>query len=44
LRDDLVDRQTAAGSWEDPFGSEYATAMATLTLQMPKNSLPIFER
>jgi hypothetical protein len=44
LRDDLVDRQTAAGSWEDPFGPEYATAMATLTLQMPKNSLPIFER
>lgn len=44
LRDDLVDRQTAAGSWEDAFGQEYATAMATLALQMPKNSLPIFER
>jgi prenyltransferase beta subunit len=44
LRDDLVDRQSANGSWEDPFGAEYATAMATLALQMPKNSLPIFER
>jgi hypothetical protein len=44
LRDDLVDRQTAAGAWEDPFGAEYATSMATLALQMPKNSLPIFER
>ncbi len=44
LRDDLIERQTAAGFWEDPFGSEYATAMATLALQMPKNSLPIFER
>jgi hypothetical protein len=44
LRDDLVDRQTPGGSWEDAFGEEYATAMATLALQMPKNSLPIFER
>ncbi len=44
LRDDLIDRQTTNGSWEDAFGQEYATAMATLALQMPKNSLPIFER
>jgi hypothetical protein len=44
LRDDLVERQTSGGFWEDAFGSEYATAMATLALQMPKNSLPIFER
>ncbi|MEX2188683.1 MAG: prenyltransferase/squalene oxidase repeat-containing protein [Pirellulales bacterium] len=44
LRDDLVDRQSETGAWEDAFGQEYATAMATLALQMPKNSLPIFER
>lgn len=44
LRDDLVERQAASGAWDDPFGAEYATAMATLALQMPRNSLPIFER
>lgn len=44
LRNDLVERQTATGAWDDPFGAEYATAMATLALQMPQNSLPIFER
>ena len=47
IRDDLVPKQESDGSWRDttPFvGSEYATAMACLVLQMPNNLLPIFQR
>jgi hypothetical protein len=44
LRDDLLSRQATSGSWDDPYGAEYATAMATLVLQMPNNYLPIFQR
>lgn len=44
IRDTLVTQQTKDGSWQDPISSEYGTAMACIILQMPNNSLPIFER
>ncbi len=44
IRDLLVSRQQPDGSWADPVGSEYGTAMATIILQMPNNSVPIFQR
>jgi hypothetical protein len=44
IRDLLVSRQQADGSWVDPVGSEYGTAMASIILQMPDNSVPIFQR
>jgi hypothetical protein len=44
VRDELVARQERDGSWQDPYGREYATAMASLVLQMPDNYLPIFQR
>jgi hypothetical protein len=44
IRDLLVSRQQADGSWIDPVSSEYGTAMATIILQMPDNSVPIFQR
>ena len=44
MRDRLVARQKQDGSWEDQIGSEFATAIACLILQMPHNYLPIFQR
>jgi hypothetical protein len=44
VRDLLVSRQEADGSWADPVCFEYGTAMATIILQMPDNSVPIFQR
>jgi prenyltransferase beta subunit len=44
IRDLLVSRQQADGSWVDPVSPEYGTAMATIILQMPDNSVPIFQR
>lgn len=44
IRDVLVARQQANGSWIDSTGAEYGTAMATIILQMPDNSVPIFQR
>ena len=44
IRDELLRRQSAQGSWTDNFGAEYATAMALIVLQMPNNFLPIFQR
>lgn len=44
IRDVLVKQQQADGSWMDPVGVEYGTAMATIILQMPDNSVPIFQR
>jgi hypothetical protein len=44
IRDELLRRQTAQGSWMDGFGNEYGTAMALIILQMPNSSLPIFQR
>lgn len=44
IRNVLVERQQADGSWADPVSSDYGTAMATIVLQMPDNSVPIFQR
>jgi prenyltransferase beta subunit len=44
IRDVLVARQQADGSWADPICFEYGTAMACIVLQMPDNSVPIFQR
>ena len=44
IRDVLIARQQPDGSWADPICSEYGTAMATIVLQMPDNSVPIFQR
>jgi len=51
IRDELLRRQHAGGSWADRPGvrissicNEYDTAMACLVLQMPENYLPIFKR
>lgn len=44
IRDELIHKRTAQGSWSDNIGSEYGTAMALIILQMPNNYLPIFQR
>jgi hypothetical protein len=44
VREMLVARQQPDGAWADPISFEYGTAMATIILQMPDNSVPIFQR
>jgi hypothetical protein len=44
IRNVLIERQQADGSWVDPVSADYGTAMATIVLQMPDNSVPIFQR
>ena len=44
IRDELIARQGPDGSWTSAYGSEYATAMCLIILQMPENQLPIFQR
>jgi len=44
IRDQLVKKQSAKGSWSSNYGTEYGTAMATIILQMPNDMLPIFSR
>ncbi len=44
IRDQLVERQQADGRWRDAICPEYGTAMACIILQMPNNSVPIFQR
>jgi hypothetical protein len=44
IRDSLIARQQPNGSWPDPICFEYGTAMACIVLQMPDNSVPIFQR
>jgi hypothetical protein len=44
VRGMLLARQQPDGSWQDPICAEYGTAMATIVLQMPNNSVPIFQR
>ena len=44
IRDELIARQGPDGSWISAYGSEYATAMCLMILQMPENQLPIFQR
>lgn len=40
----LLHQQEKDGSWMDLICPEYGTAMACITLQMPNNYLPIFQR
>ncbi len=44
IRDELLARQQADGSWMSDYGPEYATAMCLMVLQMPENQLPIFQK
>ncbi|MBI3845924.1 MAG: hypothetical protein HY292_14920, partial [Planctomycetes bacterium] len=44
IRNDLVNMQREDGSWKDNVGEAYATAMATIILQIPYKYLPIFQR
>jgi hypothetical protein len=45
IREDLLSKQKADGSWDDSqVGPQYGTAMALIILQMPKRYLPIFQR
>ena len=43
IKSDLLLLQAADGSWTDLVGSNYATAMAAIILQMPNKYLPIME-
>jgi hypothetical protein len=44
IREEIVNGQHKEGYWEDLVGRNYATAMATIILQIPYRYLPIFER
>jgi hypothetical protein len=44
LKTELVAFQFTDGRWQDVVGSNYATAMATLIMQIPLDYLPIFQR
>lgn len=44
IRDKLIARQAANGSWVSAISPEYGTAMATIILQIPNDCLPIFQR
>lgn len=45
VREQLLATRNEQGVWSNTnFGDEYATAMACLVLQIPKNYLPIFDR
>lgn len=45
IREEVIARQEASGSWSDnSAGTAYGTAMALIILQMPKRYLPIFQK
>ncbi|MBU0718220.1 MAG: terpene cyclase/mutase family protein [Planctomycetes bacterium] len=44
IRDELVAKVEADGSWQGQAGPEYGTAMALIILQMPNRLLPIFQK
>jgi hypothetical protein len=44
LRDDVVERQEADGSWPSNVGPTFSTAVSTIILQVPNSYLPIFQR
>jgi hypothetical protein len=44
LRGEILRRQDADGSWEDAYCPEMGTAFHTLSLQVPVQYLPIFQR
>jgi hypothetical protein len=42
IREELIAKQTDAGSWNGDFSEDYATAMALIILQMPNRYLPVY--
>lgn len=45
IREDVISKQSANGSWLDHYaGGAYATSMSLIILQMPKRYLPIFQK
>jgi hypothetical protein len=44
IRDELLAKQSPDGFWSGEAGSEYGTAMALIVLQIPKQTLPIFQK
>jgi hypothetical protein len=44
IRDELIARQNADGSWSDAICYHYGTAMACIILQVPNNYLPILQK
>ena len=42
IRNELLSKQSADGSWSGSGGNEYGTAMACIILQMPLTFLPVF--
>jgi hypothetical protein len=44
IRDELLSKQSQDGSWRGEAGNEYGTGMALIILQIPKGTLPIFQR
>lgn len=44
IREELLSTQRADGSWHDQICWHYATAMASLILQVPNNYLPILQK
>jgi len=44
IRQEMLTRQRADGSWIDSICAEYGTAMACIVLQVPNNYLPILQR
>jgi len=44
IRQEMITRQRADGSWIDSICAEYGTAMACIVLQVPNNYLPILQR
>lgn len=44
VREELLEKQNAEGSWRGQAGQEYGTAMALIILQIPNRLLPIFQK
>lgn len=44
IRNELISRQQATGSWNSSHGEAYGTAMSLVILQVPNRLLPIFQR
>jgi len=44
IRRELMEKQNANGSWNSNYGTEFATSMALIILQMPKDIVPVFAR
>ncbi|HTL30621.1 MAG TPA: prenyltransferase/squalene oxidase repeat-containing protein [Tepidisphaeraceae bacterium] len=42
IRDQLINKQLAGGSWQGDFSEDYATSMALIILQMPNRYLPVY--